>query len=1595
MSKMFKRAVTFLLTCALVAVSFNGIITLETFAASGNTDYVDYGGTVYYIDSVNGNDNYNGTSESTPWKTLNKVNAQVYNPGDQILFKSGGVWNGRLIPQGSGAEGAPITIGKYGGDAKPILNGSSNMIDGFGEGSTVYIHNVEYYEIYDLEVTNKTSGQQDCGYGIWVSVADMGSADHYVVKNCYVHDVVGNASPSVWKTAINNGGEIDGIELTKGAIQFETSCGPAMIPTYFNGVDISNNTVTDCDERTGINISSAWTSEVYTGSADDDIETAFSINIRIANNILYDIAAGITVFTVDGSVGDGVVVENNVSYGNNRGNSFWVFWSSDTIDLIYQNNEVYDQFRTTGSDDGVFDADGQSVGTVFQYNYTHHNCGPAYVFCEAEYTTGIEPSYVKATTFRYNISYNDNWRFYRERGTLFNNKSENGYFYNNLMYADGYDTMFFDMDMEDVYLYNNIFYHTGRGNSYLNDYKANKEAGHAKLKVNEIVEKQILELSDTTNGDKLNAIINWGLDVEDKQMLYLRNNCFYNVSIPMPQSAETIIVENNIFDDPMLNLEGIEGNDIDENSNLPLGVYGIETVRNNELFTLKDGSPCIGAGILMSNNGGRDFYGNLVSNKAVPDIGPHQKTNVGSVASSITLETPSADDISTETVVLNWDEPSCDVDFNKYVVYVNGKAHDTISSNQRKTKDYIHRYYKGNVEIINEKNITLYDLNPDTNYEIYIVGFSGDGNTIKGNIINITTDSLAAGENQLKVDDFKIYTYDVFNYNPVEASSFNINDIVYVELYVKDAVGRAVKGALVKVLFEAVDMEFEKFDVSLTDKNGRAKVGIRVPHLPSEQYEIEITPYSVTKNNYTFAGAPSKRVTAAGFSAEYNGNLLENSDFSNVTANGLPTTWRLINSNSMKLIENEGPDGDENIIDIRSSNFTSSQISQRLNGIPNGTYTLTAWVRSNNSASTFGVSNNGNPVQLSVPMNEEWNRIIISDVAVSYNIINVYLTVPQFADYSVYTQICNIELTRNMMYDTEINKLKDSQSLTLPRSFYYSTADGVKVDVGDVNLAPEVENNESLKAVNVSFFRGSNYRNGIYINSDKAFDFQMGQFKKNLEAGNYTFSASTMSTGGINGYLRIRDGVSGAVLASSAIQASERYEITQTTANITSGSAYVELVFKGEGDPTKFIDILELSFANRSDLPSSGIMAVIPGQNLMENLNGDFEQDGKPSNSIPTGWYLNAYRGNFNAYVSDETSVSGNFSMKCTLDEGYYSHNEPTSGGATPLVEFTNLPAGTYTFTFWYRGNFPFTMGVRTNRGVNRYIENVKDMSDTWQKVVIENINVVDGTLNVTNWFNRQNSPELDGMRWVYLDNISLVLNDTDYAVNGDAESIISNTPAGWHVTSSNGFAKLISTEEAVSGDRGAMVALPGSDSAISVSCGSNITTLSGTYSFKAWVRGNGIVTFNIETDKTTEAITLKVDTKKEWEEIIVNDIEVDSVIKSVSFDVVNNAGNTSSFVCVDSISITQTINSTIIAKTLPTVNAVALGENFVLPKPLLDGYTVTLVESSDTSIIALDGTVNIPTSNKFLTLTFKIVNDKNPNDVATASRIVTVYGFE
>lgn len=108
--------------------------------------------TVYYVDSNNGDDNQDGTSESSAFKTLQRIQYIKLNPGDFVKFKRGSEFTGPFYVTDSGKEGQYITITDYGNsqDPAPKFTNPVFVQDNFGnciriKGSYVKVENLYFY----------------------------------------------------------------------------------------------------------------------------------------------------------------------------------------------------------------------------------------------------------------------------------------------------------------------------------------------------------------------------------------------------------------------------------------------------------------------------------------------------------------------------------------------------------------------------------------------------------------------------------------------------------------------------------------------------------------------------------------------------------------------------------------------------------------------------------------------------------------------------------------------------------------------------------------------------------------------------------------------------------------------------------------------------------------------------------------------------------------------------------------------------------------------------------------------------------------------------------------------------------------------------------------------------------------------------------------------------------------------------------------------------------------------------------------------------------------------------------------------------------
>jgi hypothetical protein len=80
-----------------LTVSFAFLFLLVANSCSKKENLSSGSNTLYYINSVLGNDSNNGTSQNTAWKSLSKINDIVLKPGDSVLLANNVVFEQPLL----------------------------------------------------------------------------------------------------------------------------------------------------------------------------------------------------------------------------------------------------------------------------------------------------------------------------------------------------------------------------------------------------------------------------------------------------------------------------------------------------------------------------------------------------------------------------------------------------------------------------------------------------------------------------------------------------------------------------------------------------------------------------------------------------------------------------------------------------------------------------------------------------------------------------------------------------------------------------------------------------------------------------------------------------------------------------------------------------------------------------------------------------------------------------------------------------------------------------------------------------------------------------------------------------------------------------------------------------------------------------------------------------------------------------------------------------------------------------------------------------------------------------------------------------------
>ncbi len=330
----------------------------------------------FYVDAALGNDAQNGLTALTAWKSLDKINATVFEPGDSILFKSGQTWTGQLKPKGTGASDNPIKISLYGGSAKPIISGG-----GVTGEAVLYLNNQEYWEISNLEITNDAATAGD-RRGVLITAANYGVVNHIYLRNLYVHNIkgmIGDDDPSKRTAGI-------GIEVN----------GDLSLATRFNDVWVDSCTIANIEnvgfytdntiKRNDYPNTPLWNNRKFT-------------NLRVTNTVIHHTSKNAMAFRLL----QGGLIEHNVCYETATGTTGNTIYTASCDGAIFQYNEgYYNRASQQGGDFGdgsMYDADLQTINCIFQYSYSHDNSHGLFWTCTAQADTG--------NICRYNVSKND------------------------------------------------------------------------------------------------------------------------------------------------------------------------------------------------------------------------------------------------------------------------------------------------------------------------------------------------------------------------------------------------------------------------------------------------------------------------------------------------------------------------------------------------------------------------------------------------------------------------------------------------------------------------------------------------------------------------------------------------------------------------------------------------------------------------------------------------------------------------------------------------------------------------------------------------------------------------------------------------------------------------------------------------------------------------------------------------------------------------------------------------------------------------------------------------------------------------------------
>ncbi len=327
--------------------------------------------TNYYI-AANGNDANNGTSTSTPWKTLSKLNSffSSLKPGDNVLLNRGDVFYGSITINSNGSSGSPITIGAYGTGANPIITGFTSVTAWTNKGGNIWestntVSSLSSCNMVEINGVNTAMGRTPNypNYYNWNSHGTSGSnstitssltgspnwtgAELAIFTTSYKvtrHPIVSQSGGTI---SFTSSGDLwqnaPGYFFQQFQIQNDIRTLDTLNEWYYNPstkkLDVYNNSMptgvmlATVDNLISTNNKSNITIRdlTLTGASGDAISISSSSNIQITNcSISY--IGGTAIYGITASTQPGLRIENNtINQVNNCGIDLKYWYTGNVI----------------------------------------------------------------------------------------------------------------------------------------------------------------------------------------------------------------------------------------------------------------------------------------------------------------------------------------------------------------------------------------------------------------------------------------------------------------------------------------------------------------------------------------------------------------------------------------------------------------------------------------------------------------------------------------------------------------------------------------------------------------------------------------------------------------------------------------------------------------------------------------------------------------------------------------------------------------------------------------------------------------------------------------------------------------------------------------------------------------------------------------------------------------------------------------------------------------------------------------------------------------------------------------------------------------